>query len=283
MGMKGLARIKNLVFCSLVILIAGKFTSVPQAFHPIEIEVCDAENNAFLPGEKIEYELYYNWGFLWIPAGVVQFEVKDKNKFIEVTAIGTTYPSYDSFYKVRDTFYSLIDKQTLLPTTFYRDIKEGRYIMNSKIEFNQEKHTASSIVTKRGKTRSYTFEYANCMHDLISILYYFRNLDYSNLQEKSKLPVDVLLDSKVYNLNVRYDGIEKKKKVKGLGKYHSLKFALELIAGHIFKEGDEMKAWITNDRNKIALLIESPVSVGSVKAILSDYSGLRYDFSSKVE
>jgi methylaspartate ammonia-lyase len=43
-----------------------------------------------------------------------------------------------------------------------------------------------------------------------------------------------------------------------------------------------MTVYVSNDKNRIPLLIESPVSVGSIKAVLKDYSGLRHELSSKI-
>jgi hypothetical protein len=44
-------------------------------------------------------------------------------------------------------------------------------------------------------------------------------------------------------------------------------FTMTLIEGNIFKRGDVLKMWISNDGNKIPLQIESPIRVGYVKAI----------------
>ena len=37
-----------------------------------------------------------------------------------------------------------------------------------------------------------------------------------------------------------------------------------------------MNIWVSDDENKVPLMIESPVTVGSVKAVLQSYSGLRH-------
>nr|MBP6540568.1 DUF3108 domain-containing protein [Saprospiraceae bacterium] len=42
--------------------------------------------------------------------------------------------------------------------------------------------------------------------------------------------------------------------------------------------GNRMHVWVSNDGNKLPLLIESPLSVGSAKAVLKSYSGLRHPF-----
>ena len=43
-----------------------------------------------------------------------------------------------------------------------------------------------------------------------------------------------------------------------------------------------MSVFVSRDKNKIPVLIESPVSVGEVKVILQSYKGLKYDFTAKV-
>ena len=39
--------------------------------------------------------------------------------------------------------------------------------------------------------------------------------------------------------------------------------------------------YVSDDKNRIPLLIESPVSVGSVKAVLKNYKGLKYNMTAK--
>ena len=73
-----------------------------------------------------------------------------------------------------------------------------------------------------------------------------------------------------------------KKKIKGLGVFEAYVFSPATIAGEVFKDGDEMKVWVSKDQNRIPLLIESPIAVGSVKAVLMDYKGLRYEAPKKL-
>ncbi|HPY58382.1 MAG TPA: hypothetical protein PLX61_05775, partial [Bacteroidales bacterium] len=39
-------------------------------------EPCSLQNTSFNAGEKIRYQVYYNIGFIWIAAGVCDFEAK---------------------------------------------------------------------------------------------------------------------------------------------------------------------------------------------------------------
>ncbi len=91
------------------------------------------------------------------------------------------------------------------------------------------------------------------------------------------------MDKETWPLKVRYKGREVGKKIKGQGKFRTHKFNPEVIVGNVFKEDSQMSVWVTDDQNKIPLLIESPVSVGSVKVVLKSYKGLKYDFNAKIK
>ena len=68
-----------------------------------------------------------------------------------------------------------------------------------------------------------------------------------------------------------------------MGKYKTLKFQPDVIAGNVFTEDTKMSVWVSDDENRIPVLIESPVSVGTVKVVLKSYKGLKYSFTAKVE
>ncbi|MEL6142669.1 MAG: DUF3108 domain-containing protein, partial [Bacteroidota bacterium] len=104
---------------------------------------------------------------------------------------------------------------------------------------------------------------------------------YNDLSIGQEIPIKILMDQEIYPLKIKYLGAEGNTKVKGQGRFKTQKFSPQLIAGEVFKEGDEMMIYVTDDENKIPVLIESPVSVGSVKAVLKSYRGLRYDLTAK--
>ncbi len=260
--------------------------SVAPAFHPPLAlpDVCETENNVFQPGEKIVYKLYYNWNFVWLAAGEVTFLVHDLPNQYHVMVRGRTYESYEWFYKVRDNYESYLDKETLLPKIHIKDIQEGGYTRYDRTTFYQNSGRA---VSYRGKTRDdlkpKEMALEECMHDLISIVYYARNLDYNTMKTGQEIPIKILMDQEIYPLSLKYLGPEENMKVKGVGRFNTQKFSPQLIAGDIFKEGDEMKIYVSDDENKIPVLIESPVSVGSVKAVLQSYKGLKYPMTAQVD
>ena len=127
------------------------------------------------------------------------------------------------------------------------------------------------------------FSVSGCIHDIFSILYYCRNIAFSSIKLGSSFPVNVMLDEKEYPLNVKFLGRQSQTVVKDMGNYKTILFSPQVIDGRVFKDGSELKLWVSDDLNKIPLLIESPLSVGSVKVVLKSYKGLRYPFSAKVK
>ena len=245
---------------------------------------CYIENNTFQAGEEITYKLYYHWGMIWLAAGEVKFKVNEKDGQYHLSATGRTYKSYEWFFKVRDQYDSYIDKETLLPSTSIRNVREGKYRLYDKVTFDQEARKASSLRGRsKDKARLREYDIDGCMHDILSIIYYSRNLQFEQYSVGQEFPVKIFMDKEVWPLKVKYKGKEERKKIKGKGRYKTIKFSPEVIEGKVFKKGTEMNIWVSDDQNRIPLLIESPVSVGSVKAVLKNYKGLRYDMTAKVK
>jgi hypothetical protein len=85
-----------------------------------------------------------------------------------------------------------------------------------------------------------------------------------------------VLDDDIYNIKCRYLGKEQKK-IKALkGKANCLKFAVEVIAGSVFKGDEKIILWISDDKNHVPLELESPIIVGKVKGRLMHYENLKY-------
>ena len=88
----------------------------------------------FKKGEKLEYKIHYGP----IAAGMASIEVKtfqDQFKFI---ATGKSTRVFSLFFKVKDHYESIVDKNSLNPNRFYRNVKEGGYEKIENVFFNYE-------------------------------------------------------------------------------------------------------------------------------------------------
>jgi len=237
----------------------------------------DIQSKAFQDKEKVVYKVYYNWKFVWVPAGEVTFFVNEKDDHFEFNVHGKSYPSYDSFFKVRDYYVSRTDKKNLIPKNFRRDILEGNYQRYDSISFDQNNF---SLIEKFGKTKAtakdFNFQLEGKVLDMVSAIYYLRSLPIEEYSLSSQIPIDIFFDKEFFNVKINKIKEEKKKKIKNLGTVMTTHMQAELISGYVFKEGDVMDIYISDDANRIPVLIESPISFGSVKAVLKSVENLKY-------
>ena len=236
----------------------------------------------------VSYKVSYNWKFIWIDAGEVTFTVS-KSTFgekscLDIKAVGNTNPDYDLVFKARDRYESFVDSASLKPFRYMRETDDGGYKVYNDNFFNFD---ANKVYTYKDGTHVAdeglrdTTDIKSDTFDILSMIYYFRCIDYSKYKAKDTIPISIFLDSKVYNLNVHYLGKETIKS--DLGKFNCIKFSPALVSGTIFSEDNQLLVWVTDDENKIPVLIETPIVVGTVKATLQEYSGLRNPVKAKVK
>ena len=59
------------------------------------------------------------------------------------------------------------------------------------------------------------------------------------------------------------------------GTYQTIKFRPKLLEGTIFKGGDQMIVYVTDDENKIPVYVETPILVGKIKVFLTKAENIR--------
>ncbi|PWV53378.1 DUF3108 domain-containing protein [Chitinophaga sp. S165] len=239
-------------------------------------EFCGITNTSFRAGESITFKVYYNLGKLFVGAGEAvfncQLEKLNGKDVYHVTGDGKTFRTYDWFFKVRDRYESYIDTATLLPQRFIRNVDEGGYKINQNVTFD---HIGNTAVSNKATTKT-----PPCIQDVISAIYYARNINFDKYKPGDKIPFDMFLDDKIYNIYIRYIGKETVETK--FGKFRSIKFAPLLIKGTMFEGGEKMTVWVSDDANKVPLRVDSPISVGSIKVDMVAYKNLRYNFTSLI-
>ena len=239
--------------------------------------LCEEPIRAFQSGETLRYTLYYNWNFVWIPAGTLVLQVNETKATYEIVATGKTLDSYEWFFRVDDHYECTLNKDDFLPIRYERNIREGNYSLINTIEFDYEKGVIRSTVSKNERSPShYTFPLDSCTLDLLSMIYKLRNIDMDHLISVPVFESKLIFDEKVYTIPVRYLGMEAGKLIPGLGRFDLYKISPDLITGHVFSEGSQMIIWVSLDKNRIPMLIEAPIKVGHIKAILRQYDNLKY-------
>jgi len=263
---------KNIIRSALIItlLILFRYYSVAQCF---------TANNAFGDGENISYEVSYNWGPIWMDAGLVTFTTTKEKYFGKDTwhlrSTGKTYLGYDYLFKVRDYYDSWIDPQTFHSFEFRRYIYEGNYTLLNTITFDHDRRIAlSNTKSNNNPLRKDTIRLSRCMFDMLSSVYFTRTLNLSDLKPEARIPVNIIIDDSVYTIVIRSLGKEVIENKDGQ-RYNCIKFTAKMVQGTIFRGNEDALIWVTDDENKIPVYIEAKIIVGSVKAYLREAKGLR--------
>tara|TARA_R110000868_G_scaffold343120_1_gene604134 strand:- start:42635 stop:43462 length:828 start_codon:yes stop_codon:yes gene_type:complete len=237
----------------------------------------DAESNsAFKIGEWLKFRIHY--GFL--NASYATLQVKSHNldgvPVYHVVGNGKTTGFASIFFKVDDTYESYFDKRDGRPYKFIRKIDEGGYTKDIEVNFDHNKDIA--VLNDKKKDKKFNFTIQEGIQDLISAFYYLRNnYKVEELVEGESIELNLLYDDDgVFKFKLKYLGMEVLKTK--YGKVECLRFRPYVQSGRVFKEQESLSLWVSNDSNRIPVRIQADLSVGSIKADLDGYNGLKHQF-----
>jgi hypothetical protein len=241
----------------------------------------------FRSGERVTYTLSYTLG-VWVPVGEAVFTTTLKNEhqrdFYHVEVDGKSFPFFDYFFKVRDYFATKIDAQTMQPFYMQRTIDEGGYRRNSVGRYDWDKsalYAYTQRLDKPGKLRHDTLQLTPCTFDVVSVFYYYRSCDFSQMKVGNSYSIQLVMDNKSYTIRYRLYGTETLV-IKDLGKLRTIKFSASLIAGKVFTGKEQVFFWVTDDSNRVPVYIEAPVIVGSIRARIKSWENLKFPMESKL-
>ena len=145
-----------------------------------------------------------------------------------------------------------------------------------EIEFNYERDKAVLIDNKNGTKQDFTIH--DQIQDLISASYFLRsNYNHEEFEVGDSIDLDMLFDDDgVFRFQLKYLGKEILRTK--YGKVECLKFRPLVQSGRVFKEKESLTLWVSNDWNKIPIRIKADLAVGSLKADLDGYNGLKNQF-----
>ena len=251
---------------TLIILILLVATSaLGQKSHP-----------AYKSGEWLKFRIHY--GILNASYATLHLtsETLDSIPVYHVVGEGKTTGFASIFFKVDDTYESYFGRHNGKPYRFVRKIDEGGYTKDIEIDFNYKEEMAVLRDNKNGTEQKIPVH--NKIQDLISSSYFMRNnYNLEEFKEGDFINLDMLFDDDgVFKFKLKYLGKEVLRTK--FGKVECLKFRPLVQSGRVFKENESLTLWVSNDLNKIPIRIKADLAVGSLKADLEAYNGLRNQF-----
>ncbi len=233
-------------------------------------------NGAFKPGEWLKFRIHY--GFLNASYATLYLTEDriEETPVYHVIGKGKTTGFASIFFKVDDRYESYFDKTTGKPLRFIRKINEGGYTKDIEINFDHKKDVA--VLHDKKNKKKLNFALDGTIQDLVSGFYYLRNhYDPKDLRVGKSIELKMLYDDDgVFRFRLKYLGKEVLKTK--FGKVECLKFRPYVQSGRVFKEEESLSMWVSNDDNRIPIRIKADLAVGSLKADLEAYNGLKNQF-----
>jgi hypothetical protein len=236
--------------------------------------------DAYDTGEWFKFRIHY--GF--VNAGFATLEIKDAvkdgKKVYHAIGKGYTVGMSRFFFKVDDNYESYFDKITNKPYQFVRKIDEGGYKKNQEGFFNQN---ANKVLIKDYKNKTEkTFSVTENVQDIISTFYFLRNHpNIDKLKVGESIVVDMFFDDETFKFKLKFIGKEDLKTK--FGTLSTMIFRPIVQSGRVFKEEESLTVWISDDENKIPLRIKASLAVGSIKADIDGFRGLKNPFMVKTK
>ncbi len=236
------------------------------------------EKDSYSIGEFFKLRIHYGL----INAGFATLEVKDAElngkKMHHVIGKGYTTGMTKMMFKVVDNYESYFNKETNKPYVFIRNINEGGYTKNQQGYFNQNNNTVL-VKDYKNKTEK-TFNVPENVQDIVSSFYYLRNhpkIDNLNIGES--IVIDMFFDEETTKFKLKFVGRENINSK--FGEINCMVFKPLVQAGRVFKEEESLTVWISDDNNKIPIRVKASLAVGSIKADIDQYKGLKHPINFK--
>jgi hypothetical protein len=216
-------------------------------------------------GETLDYEISY--GF--IPAGNARMLVRETKNENELEIISRAWNH--SFFKiltVDDTVKSTVSADSLLPKVFNQRIKEGSYIRNALTVYNfkakkayikdtaykssEFKHGVDTVITLNGNERC-----------ILSAFYLARTFKF---EPGDTVYFNAIGGKKKYPLKVICHRRETIKTA--FGKKNCLVIEPVILGDALFKAKGRLTIWLTDDEERLPVVMKSEIAIGSIKASL---------------
>ncbi len=243
---------------------------------------CRMTNTAFVSGEEISYDLYFNFGAIVnARAGKGSLSITNANyrgeSAYKMVMMFNTSGLAGNIYTVEDTLTSYIDKD-LRPLLFTKEALEGKdyTVERQSYTYKESEISIRAVRNRNGKERFDEVVVTDqCTYDYLSVLAYVRNLDFSGMSPGDKQYIRFISGKRPVNMYVNYLGANNIKANDG-NTYEVINLTMTILDDAFSNQKEALKAFLTNDANRVPIVIETNLKFGAVKAVLNEVSGLRH-------
>ena len=276
----------NIMMCKNKIRVAF-FILFSLLFSPVGAQSqCGIENTAFKSGERLTYNLYFNWKFVWFKVGIAtmntDFTTFEGKQAWRSSLVTGGNKRLDKFFVMRDTLLSYCNTD-LSPLYFRKGSFEGKRYYVDEIWYSYPRgncHLKKHAITSSGEHLWGENTYKQCIYDMMSISLRARNFDAKGMREGDIIQLPISDATHLNNAWLQFRGRETFKVEDTKEKFRCLVFSFfECEDG---KNHELIRFFVTDDKNHSPVRLDMFLSFGSAKAYLKNYKGVRGEMTSKV-
>lgn len=249
---------------------------------------CPEKNNAFKAGERLDYEMYFNWKFVWVKAGTSTLNTSLINyqgrQAFKTYLYSTGNKRADFFFKLRNTLISYYTPD-MVPLYFKKASTEGKRYTEDEVWYSYVNGTAH--LRQRFRNHEGKVTYTNrtskaCPYDMMSMLFRSRSFDGNSFKVGQHIVFPMATGKNLENQTIIYRG-KKIIKANDKKKYRCLVFSFVEPGKKKGKWEEVITFFITDDPNHIPVRLDMYLNFGSAKAFLKSVSGNRYPITAVVK
>lgn len=233
---------------------------------------CTYENKAFRGSETINYNLYFNWKFIWLKAGtasLITTQIPYKGTQAYRTSLVTkTSKTIDRYFRMRDTIMVYFTPE-LTPLYYRKGASEGKRYYVDEVWYTYPAgkcQTTQRHLTASGDIRTAKHLYNRCVSDMLNSFQRVRNLETKGWKEGHVVPLDIAGGEELTKAKLIYRG-KKNIKADNDQKYPCL--ILSYIEKEDGKDKEIVRFFVTDDQRHIPIRLDLFLKFGSAKAFLS--------------
>lgn len=228
-------------------------------------------------GEKLEYKVSFGWFTVGRASWVTdsKYHSYGGEECYKVQINGRSSGFLGVFAKVDDEWGEYLRVDDFLPMMTYRDIEEGKYILDEKTFFDYNTKEIRLEKIRRGERKpTKHFDMDVDRMGMLGGVLQMRSLDFSKYKPGDEVKIDAIFEEDRYEMVVIYQGIEELKSK--VGRLRAYKVIPVMPENKLFPGENPITAWFSADRNRLPLRVDAKMSFGTVYVELINYENVKY-------
>jgi hypothetical protein len=259
---------------------------------PAGAQIRNQSTTPFGAGEELVYNVSYRAALI-PPINIMRVSMRTFEEATggarqyHIVGNGRTTGAAKGIFTLNDTYHTWLDGGTLLPARTTSDIREDDYRFTATYTYDWRAMRVSNVRRNQrwdaDRRASYLLPGPDS-GDALSLLYRLRAIDTGSMRPGEASTLHLVLEEDSKPIVLKFVGRERVK-IRRLGTFRALKFTCTMATsdGSTYEEGMMLTAWVSDDANKIPLLIESPIRVGRVSVTLAEGFRAIHPMTSRVE